>query len=455
MSNSKKRKILEEDDYLSQANEIIVRDFFPELPKLKKTLAILENTENSPMRYGSLVNQTPNTTLEKIKNYTEILDERDETSSEQPKKKLSLDQFHSTHTSEDNESFELVLKQKQDEQAAKYKWLYDLEKKENQLLLTNGDKEQTLAIEGESQTLLTWDYKARNELMYDPTGKPLTTEELEQFKGPPKEIKYENTRFEEEVPLFKKPENIYPSRGDQIKSKDILYRTRGVDTSKKILLADLHDTLQERNALLSSIDINNSDSSQNLFSMVSTPSISPSDNTMMTWGTISTPVLLDPSFTPERGSYKMPATPVREQIALELFEKNNQKTRMKKVKSKQLAASSYSRLSSPSVSPSFSSSSYSSSPSSSASPSFKASNQFSISSPKISSKGFGSFDAQLSKSYRSPASPKVISATPKSNVTPSRSPSVSKSKLSNVLPSPKQSAPSDRKESLLDNLLKI
>jgi protein DGCR14 len=213
----KRQKILEEQEYLDALGHIIERDFFPDLPKLRMQMEILEAQETDDLqklreiemrlRQQSSVRHTPSTThfgntpargsetpstsakplsTERVdglpvaegktvgETLTEILTETQEGS----EKTMGLDAFLATHTSEDNASFELILERMNEKKREKYKWVYEKEEaarkaqllleaatsstqpaklgtKDNPvLLLEAGDKEKQTAISNVSSATL-------------------------------------------------------------------------------------------------------------------------------------------------------------------------------------------------------------------------------------------------------------------------------------------------------------
>ncbi|KAF9929390.1 hypothetical protein FBU30_001594 [Linnemannia zychae] len=145
---------------------------------------------------------------------------------------LSLDQFQMRYTSEDNASFNEIIEKINAQKREKYKWLYAQEKKSMRLLGNgNSNQDQKLIMEaGESgrgsssssQALVhigdnknqdgpsklevalndnrsgvisTWEYKAKNTLMFAPEGLGTVLDERS-IRGNPKEIVHRNTGFQ-------------------------------------------------------------------------------------------------------------------------------------------------------------------------------------------------------------------------------------------------------------------
>ncbi|KAF9550974.1 DiGeorge syndrome critical region protein 14 [Mortierella hygrophila] len=242
---------------------------------------------------------------------------------------LSLDQFQMRYTSEDNASFDEIIEKINAQKKEKFKWLYDLEKKSIRLLENgNNNQEQRLLREagetGEgsssSQALVrvgdgskqdgpsklelaladnrsgvisTWEYKAKNSLMYAPEGLGTNLDE-KSIRGNPKEIVHRNTSFQGQDLLI-----VNQTAAAKFDPAPYMKGNSVTDTPK---VAG--------------------------FSFVSsTPSPSMStmgdDPEMMTWGTIEDEPLLISSGVQSSGPspFKLPPTPRRELIAQKLSEK--------------------------------------------------------------------------------------------------------------------------------------
>ncbi|KAK3833811.1 MAG: nuclear protein DGCR14 [Linnemannia elongata] len=242
---------------------------------------------------------------------------------------LSLDQFQMRYTSEDNASFNEIIEKINAQKKEKYKWLYDQEKKSIRFLENgNNNQEQRLLREaGESgegssnsQALVrvgdgskqdgpsklelaladnrsgvisTWEYKAKNSLMYAPEGLGTNLDE-KLIRGNPKEIVHRNTSLQGQDLLI-----VNQTAAAKFDPTPYMKGNNVTDTPK---VAG--------------------------FSFVSsTPSPSMStmgdDPEMMTWGTIEDEPLLISSGVQSSGPspFKLPPTPRRELIAQKLSEK--------------------------------------------------------------------------------------------------------------------------------------
>jgi protein DGCR14 len=260
---------IEEDDYVEGISEIIKRDFFPELDKLRTETELLDAEKSS----DSL----------RIKH----LEKEMEKWNQEPSKGVGLDQYQQKFTSEDNASFSQILEKDNQLRKEQYHFFYDKEKK--QLLLEEG--KNPLQLEPSVKPMLTWEYRAKNALMYGPREVALTTADLPTTRGEPKELVHRNTRFKEPLKVFKEAE-------ENEETKQIFDAIGGRESTPQVAG----------------------------YKMVpATPDLRPNEDVdpseLMTWGTIaSTPLLLD-SGKHEGPSYHIPDTPQRELLANKLSEK--------------------------------------------------------------------------------------------------------------------------------------
>jgi len=182
--------------------------------------------------------------------------------------------------------------------------------------------------------LIMWKYKAQNSLMYEPAGAPLTPAE-EQIPGPPKEIVHSNTRLEVShqypYPQEKRPEVVWGMLDQS--TPQLLGKRRADRDADHVDLDDLFGTPSSHRGGHSQTAVDESPMVGG-YRFVATPSPAPGVDMspFTTWGSIrGTPVLLDPSSTPGP-VFKLPETPRREKVALELTEKTGQKMRQKRAR---------------------------------------------------------------------------------------------------------------------------
>lgn len=351
-SKSAQPKILDEDTYIEKMGEIIQRDFFPHLEKLRaqnEYLDALEQNDVKRMRElyakyssGRPVTERPvspatfETPLRRTES-DEIPRTPEVSSQEIPGEfenkdstregKTGLDDYLSTHTSEDNASFEEMMVETENKRQLKYAWLYKAEEKSKAWLAIDNPTD-TLAIEGSNarpKQVDSWTYKNKNYIMYIPDGVELTAEEKIELAKKKQTIMHENTRlrtnpFNEQ----QNKETINELAKSQSKAND---GKIGVD-GKEI--------------------VRNATPRVNGFSFVATPSPRPGEceSPLMTWGQIEgTPFLLDGSDTPllrtsQGPSFRMAEPPKREQLALQLAEKAGERHRDRKNKALEAARKS-------------------------------------------------------------------------------------------------------------------
>lgn len=342
-------KILDEDSYIKKMSEIIQRDFFPHLDKLQaqnQYLDALEQNDVKRMRelYEKYSSGRPATerpaspaTFETPVHKADSEDEQFEppASTEVPanatdttdESKTGLDAYLSTHTSEDNASFEEMMVDAETKLKQKFAWLYDAEENSKVLAIGNGSKAALAITDGDNRPnqLDSWTYKNKNYIMYVPDGVELTPDERIDLAKRKQMVVHENTRLR--MNPFNEQQNketINELAKTQSKAND---GKIGVD-GKEI--------------------IRNATPRVNGFSFVATPSPRPGEceSPLMTWGQIEgTPFRLDGGDTPllrtsQGPSFRMAEPPKREQLALQLAEKAGERHRDRKNKALEAARKS-------------------------------------------------------------------------------------------------------------------
>ena len=323
----KKRKpdvVLEEDEFSEEIRRIVVRDFFPDLPKLEAQLEWLEAHNNNdlekirelrakfsavrnpygrdtPLRSPAVPNPsgTPLTTTSHINHAQESV----ELTKPKKDKAVGLDDFLSKHNGEDNASFEEILKKEQLKHKQKYWWVFDEVKKAEQANLALTDGKKPLALTSGPKPLAI---KAPTPLALHCVAPPALEDKepirdgAENFRAP-KEIRHDNTRFR--VPLSKPIVNA------------------AIDAGSETPVAS---SSTEKNAYLT------------------TPSMEPGEDLtpLMTWGQIQgTPMVLGPTDTPIDLSsiqeFKIPEPQEREKVARKMDVKLRKRKREQERKRRQ------------------------------------------------------------------------------------------------------------------------
>ncbi|KAF9960791.1 DiGeorge syndrome critical region protein 14 [Mortierella alpina] len=230
---------------------------------------------------------------------------------------LSLDQFQARYTSEDNASFNEIVEKINARKKEKYRWMYDQEEQSRRLIEGSHNPEQLLlrqagedddkaAVGGQEEAskmslvmaekksgiIPTWDYKAKNSLMYFPEGLGTQLDE-KTIRGNPKEILHRNTGFQGQDLLV-----VNQAAASKLDPAPYM-NGQGTDSPKV--------------------------AGYGFVSSTPSPSMSQmgDDPEMMTWGTIEDePLLISSGIDSSSPSpFKLPPTPRRELIAQRLSEK--------------------------------------------------------------------------------------------------------------------------------------
>lgn len=348
------RIVLPEEEYLEGLQKIIVKDYFPELPKLKAQKEYLDAIASNDLtkvrelqlRYST--KRTDRRTSPTARRSPEVFDpetpgpsSRDKVNpldsertnvcnpagdnDSKKKKKLdyTVDAYLNKFTSEDNASFEELAALHNKKEKIRNSWMYEAEEKHNKELVYRGKEmikaadEQLMistapsAQEEKPKDLDNWTYKARNSVLFNVDEVPLTVEEhIKRQKMNQRVINKEATRLPEDGFVEARQSSILrpelKAAGAQIGKVDVTGREIGAAKAPAL-------------------------------GLVCTPSPAPGvdESPFMTWGEIEgTPFRLDASdMTPSfdnAPNFKIPDVPIREQIAQGITEKIAQRYRDKR-----------------------------------------------------------------------------------------------------------------------------
>jgi protein DGCR14 len=211
-SNYSKTTVCSEEEYVDILNKVIVDSYFPDLPKLRRKLASLEEREQPTTTPRETRGQTgdwltqsvPSTwgTPQSVNSNYRTVDDKTEKVSKGNNR--PLENFFRKYTSEDNYSFEVLVRQEEKEKTRKNLLLSEqlvLDKAilhdGTQLVPYGKTGELTALGDARPKRLHFWPFREKNYLFFCPTEAPLTEKELQlrKFVEERKEIRRDNTRF--------------------------------------------------------------------------------------------------------------------------------------------------------------------------------------------------------------------------------------------------------------------
>ncbi|KAJ3236488.1 DiGeorge syndrome critical region protein 14 [Chytriomyces hyalinus] len=344
---------LEEDEYISAVSEIIERDFFPSLKRMRMQNALLDAVERGDMHAAKRIG-------------SDIVGDDSDSSTKSHKESQSLDAFQTTHTSEDNLSFAKLIDAENKARREKLTWAFGSDSKgklviepassrlqiepapvdsdsadskreailaaastaasasstSSALIPTQTDSEAphpaalSAPIPHHSKPIHTWSYTPKNTLMYPPDGAPLTLTDVvnpRTAKLAPKSINHAGTRLPTDTPSGSNQLLRAASKlaADRLATQEV-WRSMAAATP----------------ALFQNSSTADPTTAAPGFSFVpSTPSFEPhadiDPEDLFTWGMIDgTPLLIDqPSGNGNSKGFRIPDTPRREVVADRLTEK--------------------------------------------------------------------------------------------------------------------------------------
>ncbi|CAG0914078.1 unnamed protein product [Notodromas monacha] len=362
---TKGKKVLGEEEFIIEMEKIIEADFFPDLKSLRFKMEYLEAMDlgdysgmrqayiklkrHREGRKGSLPspslspspsvsssfgdtpstvsdfdmkevalgfgNDTPGATpvLDKISSdqpLQVVLMQEKADEAQRKWRRHGLDAFLQEHTSEDNESFRILMEKTEAERRRKKAWMYDPPSKPGET-----SKQDRLALPSIEEQADQTNRPANmdsdvcpvyNSVMFVPEGKELTMEEKLANQKPV--IKHGSTRL---------MTNPFPTVEKSEKDTSVVYK-RSAGKGEKIGV----DGKLENEGKAEDLSAK--------FNFVSTPKIRPDDvdSPLLTWGeVIGTPILLEGPSHAGTPSFRMAPTPKRDMLAEKLVQKSKASSR--------------------------------------------------------------------------------------------------------------------------------
>jgi len=350
-------KVLDEDDYVDKVEEIIERDFFPELEKLKAQSEYIEARERKDYvtmsrlqekysgirpKTGRLQSpatfETPqdlpreNDPRRTDKNNEEFEDDDDDKRSDvtvpgvsdvkEEKEKITLDKFLANHTSEDNESFIEIQEENDKKHRIKNAWMYKdeqlfLEMKAQQMALPSIEQQAEMPIK--QLDVDTWTFQNINSVFHNPEALELSEEEKLDMAKKQKIIKHDNTRLSKAP--WKTEKQMEQLKKEAEKQEALAAGKVGID-GKELVRPETPSV-----------------NGFKLMSMAPSPALGVEDSPLMTWGQLEgTPYRLEGCETPLMqgggggAGFTMKEVSQRDRLAKELADNNSKYYRDRKSK---------------------------------------------------------------------------------------------------------------------------
>ncbi|KAL7311903.1 hypothetical protein PS15m_009613 [Mucor circinelloides] len=308
--------VLDEDTYTEAISLIIERDFFPKLAKMRAQQNYLEAQNHGSLselqEAGKALHNAsvPKKAASRESNQPINFYIEDEPSIEKRVNlSLSLDQFQTLYTSEDNASFTDLLEKANIKVKEQNKWFFDRESKQLRIADHPNEESPIRLIEANDKAPSGWKYKARNALMYFPQGKSESWINENDARGMPKSIEHHNTH---------------------ITTMDVTINNATLAPSDIAAKNGSLTPWSQMNGL------NNDDSSSpNIrgYNLVeATPALSPGrvGTPQMTWGSIEgTPLLISGGSQTPGPQFSLPQVSKREELGMKLSEKASKAYRKK------------------------------------------------------------------------------------------------------------------------------
>ncbi|KAI8832819.1 nuclear protein Es2-domain-containing protein [Chytriomyces cf. hyalinus JEL632] len=327
---------LEEDEYISAVSEIIERDFFPSLKRMRMQNALLDAVERGDMHAAKRIGS--NIVCDDVGRDSSTMSHNES---------QSLDAFQTTHTSEDNLSFAKLIDAENKARREKLTWAFGNDSKGKLVIeppssrlqiepaptdpdaVSNSKHEAILhapsstaaaspnsaPIPHHSKPIHTWSYTPKNTLMYPPDGAPLTLTDVvnpRTAKLAPKSINHAGTRLPTDTPS----------------ASNHLLRAASKLAADRLATQEVWRSMAAATPALFQTSTADPITAAPGFNFVpSTPSFEPhadiDPEDLFTWGMIDgTPQLIDqPSGNGNSKGFRIPDTPRREVLADRLAEK--------------------------------------------------------------------------------------------------------------------------------------